>query len=90
VADRIYKYKLTRSQMALPIGPSAKVLTAGLQDDEIVIWAIVDPWEKHDEHTGGRQFVVVNTGGDAHDDYRYINTLTTSNGIVWHVFEVGV
>jgi hypothetical protein len=66
---------------------SAEPLTAGMQADVMVVWATsFDTFtSKH------RRFLVVNTGRNVNipDDARWLGTVTSSTGIVWHVFDEG-
>jgi len=66
---------------------SAEPLTAGMQGDTMVVWATtLDTFtSKH------RRFLVVNTGQrvEIPDDAEWLATVTTDNGIVWHVFDEG-
>jgi hypothetical protein len=87
----IYKYKVENPQHCLIKMPeNARLLSAGIQNDVICIWAVVDT-AKPEEN---RFFSAYNTGGadikhnrGYQDSYKFIGTVTTSNGIVWHVFE---
>lgn len=66
---------------------SAEPLTVGLQGDTMVVWA-----SSFDTFTSKhRDFLVVNTGAKIPipDEARWLATVTTSNGIVWHVFDCG-
>jgi hypothetical protein len=83
----IYKYPLPYPTAALALPLGARILSAGLQDDQIVIWALVDP--RPPVRTRDMQCLAVNTGMILPDNIgtlRFLTTLTTSNGIVWHVF----
>ena len=62
----------------------ASIISAGIQNDQIVIWAVVAP----DYPITKRLVIAVNTG----DFYKtkevmdFVGTVTSSTGIVWHVF----
>lgn len=82
----IYKYGigLEHTLVAMPVG--ARVISAGLQDSGIVVWAIVD------EHAPKeyRQFTVLGTGwgvADNIDKWTFVGTIQAPNGLVWHVFD---
>ncbi len=68
-------------------------LSVALQGDRMVLWALVDPdftpAEGYDPR-GPRRFIVANTGGDIPGFPRgakFLGTLTSDNGIVWHVWD---
>lgn len=82
---RIFKYLIAGVDEVLPLADTDEILSAGMQDDEIVVWAIRDEAKS----VKGRRIVCVNTGGNAPPIVRSsIGTVTSSNGIVWHVLEV--
>lgn len=78
---------LGRSFVELPYG--AKILSAGFQGDDIVVWARLDS-----DRTGllneRRQLIIVNTGQKV-DIPRYSTFVATVahpvHGTVWHIFE---
>ena len=85
---RIYKYKIPApiadgvSTVEMP--KFATILSVGIQQDEMVLWAVVDP------KTIVRKYhlQLVNTGNDVPEGTgEFIGTATSSNGIVWHVFK---
>lgn len=86
----IYKYQLSRftsnSFLALPL--QAEVLSVALQDENFVLWALVD---MHQQVTELRLFSVVGTGWELSSDLysggKYIGRIDESP-YVWHVFEV--
>lgn len=85
----IHKHTLRFDEDTIPIGPSAVFLSAGVQgEDDIVVWYVENDEERPDPYTGGRQVRAINTGRGVFEDEKYIATVTTSNGVVWHVFEV--
>jgi len=86
--EKIYKYKLDDpfSEIILPVG--SRILNAGIQNDEMFMWAIVNTENGVSEV---RRFYYVNTGDEiVYPLYAldYINTATSRNGIVWHIFEI--
>lgn len=88
MADRrIYKYVLDKSVTVIDLAPQDAVLSVGMQDDQIVVWAI-----RNLEHAPtGRMFASINTGQAAPEPGTYRDfhgTVTSSNGIVWHIFEL--
>lgn len=91
-----WKFKLPqptstgRSYVDMPVAMTP--LSVGMQDDEIVVWALVDP----DYETPGmpteaaRRFIVANTGAEIPgfpEAARFLGTVTSSTGIVWHVWD---
>jgi hypothetical protein len=78
----VYKYKIGTGELQLPRG--AKVLTAGIQGEDIFIWAEVDD-SALPEH---RSFYVYGTGHLIPDRACYIGTVFDWNGFVWHIYEV--
>lgn len=82
----VYKYLLNGPATGLVLPYGAQLLTAQMQGDQLVLWALVDPREVR---TVRRLIVSVNTGAEF--DFSlpiYIATATSPTGIVWHVFEV--
>jgi hypothetical protein len=95
----VYKYGVpysTTDEFELRMPKGAKVLSVGVQErflngqpvpawEEIVMWAEVNP----DAELTKRFFLAVNTGDEYADEpNRFIGTVTTRGGIVWHVFEL--
>ena len=81
----VYKYELEPvTALELPI--HAHVLTAQMQNDRLVVWVLINEQQPIKE---SRYFVALNTGAPIEwtGRLRYINTATSTNGIVWHVFE---
>jgi hypothetical protein len=89
----IYKYPLTKanlpsnvylpiSAVRMPIG--GEVLTVQLQNNQAVLWALVDPKDGLQE----RLFITLGTGLLADSEHlgRYIGTYQR-DAFVWHVFE---
>lgn len=69
--------------VTMPYG--AQILTAQVQGNTIMLWAVVDPAEAV---RSTRRFEIVGTGWSFKEsDKRYIATVQ-QNGFVWHVFEV--
>ena len=67
----------------------AEFLSVGIQNDEIVVWALVVPPRPGDALTM-RRLIVANTGMDVPgfpEGARFLGTVTSSNGIVWHVWD---
>jgi hypothetical protein len=75
----VYKYPV--GEVQIPRG--AKVLTANMQGDKVVLWAEVDT----DEVLEHRTFHVYGTGHVIPDNACYIATVF-EGVFVWHVYEV--
>lgn len=60
-----------------------KILKAGEQNGEIVIWFECDDKCKYAPEI----FEVVPTGGKVPKDYDYIDTVQMFNGLVWHIYK---
>lgn len=82
----VYKYTLIHPYTGLELPYGAQILTAQMQDDQIVLWALLSEQEAR---TVRRLIFAVNTGVEFDlSSLGYIGTVTSSSGIVWHVFEV--
>lgn len=85
--NTIYKYPLTGAQTRLNLPIGARLLTVQMQNNTPVLWALID---QDESITASRIFLSVNTGTsfEIHAALDYISTVTSDNGIVWHIFEV--
>ena len=80
----VWKFPLPHPRTVLSMPKYARVLTAGVQEDHIVIWAQVIPAQPP-EH---RVFNVFNTGEQLPEDVRdWVGTVQIGP-IVWHIYEV--
>ena len=73
-----------RSFILMPVD-SVK-LSVGVQDNELVLWALVDPMLPQYQKT----LIVVNTGVEIRSMGKYaqfLGTVTMDNGIVWHIWD---
>lgn len=64
----------------------AELLSVGVQGFDLVVWAKVDPGHP----VGGRRLIVVNTGQEISGfpvDAKFLGTVTTPGGVVWHVWD---
>lgn len=85
---RIFKYRVPQSRpgfdqdIKMPEG--AKVINAGIQDGDFVLWAEVDPSAALVYH----QVHLVFTGQTVPEGpgWKYITTLIDGGGFVWHVY----
>ena len=69
--------------VALAVYPPFEVLSVGLQNNKIVIWAKGDL-----DHQIAKRFYLLDTGQEIPENAGvYFGTVTNSNGYVTHVFE---
>lgn len=86
MTKRIFKYHIAlvdRQQIIAPGG--AKFLSAGAQDEQLVLWAVVDDAAGNVMHT----IAVCGTGHEPppdDGDWYFINTVHHLNGYIWHIF----
>jgi hypothetical protein len=91
MSEQIWKFKLQTtgyisngvvSSIAIPIG--AKVIAAGVKDNWVCLWALVDIGND----VGLRRFVIYGTGHDIeHENIAHVDSFQ-SGSLVFHVFEV--
>jgi len=76
---------VTSVPVAIPSG--ARLLSVGIQEDQMMLWALVDPPNK----PVAREFMIIGTGvpSEALEARapQFIGTVQ-HNGYVWHVFEL--
>lgn len=79
----IYKYSLMlMDSQTLELSVGYEILTVQLQNQDICVWAIVEP--KNVEQTV--QFQIIGTGDKIVDEeLKYIGTVQR-HGFVWHIF----
>ena len=88
----VYKYPLDPSYPRLDIQGS--ILSAVEQKGDIVIYALIDKFEKYDNHVAyerAYEFAVLGTGQEIKDwkldGFTFLNTVNISNGdLMFHVF----
>ena len=80
----IWKYKWSE-EVDLPLG--AKIFSAGYQDDQLMLWAMVDHNEKIKEK---RKLLLLPTGHVGIDTDIGLKFITTvfQDQFVWHLFEI--
>lgn len=83
---RIFKYplKIEDEQIVL-IGGGGRVLSVGVQDNRLFVWALVD----QSYSAAPVHFYIVGTGNPANhvaSHMRFIGTVQMPSGLVWHVF----
>ena len=84
----VYKYKLQITkviqEVVLPLG--AQILCIKMQNDELCMWALVDPDQTYNEVVKIR---CAGTGHEITEDVEYIDTVMLLNGeLVFHFFKV--
>ena len=84
----VYKYKLQITkviqEVVLPLG--AQILCIKMQNDELCMWALVDPDQTYNEVVKIR---CADTGHEITEDVEYIDTVMLLDGeLVFHFFKV--
>ena len=84
----VYKYKLQITkviqEVVLPLG--AQILCIKMQNDELCMWALVDPDQPYNEVVKIR---CAGTGHEITEDVEYIDTVMLFDGaLVFHFFKV--
>ena len=84
----VYKYKLQITkviqEVILPLG--AQILCIKMQNDELCMWALVDPDQTYNEVVKIR---CAGTGHEITEDVEYIDTVMLLDGeLVFHFFKV--
>jgi len=84
---QIWKF-FVQSNCEIDMPADAEIVEVGAQNNDICIWAVVDPWA----HTVTRQFDVIGTGHEFRDvpqhTLKYLGTAhLETDGWVFHVFE---
>ena len=84
----VYKYKLQITkviqEVVLPLG--AQVLCIKMQNDELCMWALVDPDQTYNEVVKIR---CAGTGHEITEDVEYIDTvMLLDRELVFHFFKV--
>lgn len=97
MADRVWKFTVDapnetcRAWVDMP--PTARPISVGLQDDTLVVWALCDPEQEAEfglSASGPRRLIVANTGQEIPglpNGAKFLGTVTTADGIVWHVWD---
>lgn len=82
----VWKYVLEGPEATVYAPARPQWLSAAIQDDQIVVWALVDTEEPKLRYT----LIAVNTGSALPDiPIVSIGTVTASSGVVWHIFAEG-
>ena len=80
---KIFKYFVDMMSDPVIVMPDgADILTVSIQNNEMVVWAKVDPSVAYFR---AYQFYVVGTGFDVPKDAKYLETVQ-DDGSVWHIF----
>lgn len=85
---KIWKFTLSATSVEMPAG--ARLLSAGVQDHDIVVWALVDPYAER----VWRRIAVVPTGGaPPAESGGFLATVTMDHQVegrlVFHLFDRG-
>lgn len=85
---KIWKYVLQmEDEQTIKMPKGAKVLSVQMQNDEICVWALVDPAAELEN----KAFWIIGTGNPFYLDMnfaKYIGTVQQLGGrLVWHIFE---
>ena len=84
---RVFKYEIPvadESFVRLPLG--AQILSVGQQNDQMFLWALVNPDEQRTER---RNLRVAGTGHELTEvkELKFIGTVHIYGALVFHVFE---
>ena len=80
---RVFKYTINPPDESIDMPQGAKIISAGQQGCDIVIWAEVDP----SNELGQRNVVAIPTGfAEIPDCYSFIATVQCYDAIVLHVY----
>lgn len=84
----VYRYKLQITkviqEVVLPLG--AQILCIKMENDELCMWALVDPDQTYNEVVKIR---CAGTGHEITEDVEYIDTVVLLDGeLVFHFFKV--
>ena len=84
--NTIWKFELKEVELQIVrIPEGADILSLGIQGEEMFLWAAVD----EEAETEAVQIRIVGTGwvmGETTLERRFLGTLATPAGLVWHVF----
>ena len=84
----VYKYKLqlTKDIQEVVLPQGAQILCIKIQNDELCMWALVDPDQTYNEVVKIR---CAGTGHEITEDVEYIDTVVLLDGeLVFHFFKV--
>lgn len=87
MAQQIWKYDLVVGSNFIRMPVGADILSAGIQDNRVTIWAQVDP----EAERYLRSVRVFGTGWElppaANDNF--VGTVVVQDGSAWHVYDMG-
>lgn len=92
---KIWKFAIPiQREIELRLPSGARILTVQLKDNEVTLWALVNP----DAEKETRHFEIYGTGHEVHDagNLHYVGTaqqpidldIGVGDVLVWHLFEV--
>ena len=85
IEKQIYKFMVPLGTYEFTIQKGAEIISAGVQNGTLVVWAIIDPTAP----LVTRRTLVVGTGHPFYpEDGNFIGTVCMGN-FVWHVFDFG-
>lgn len=86
---RIYKYKLDNPNNQIKMPKNAEILSCGSIDNELFIWALVNPEETKTKQQLIRIFPTGCIDFLKCDGLKknFIGTAIMENGLVWHLFK---
>lgn len=89
----VYKYPLAADpgniQTIKLTGPTATAMSVGVQGKQIVVWAVETVYPPADKAPSGYLNLMLTWTGDPPPvDSRFIGTVTTPDGLVWHLWQV--
>jgi hypothetical protein len=88
MSEVIWKFELRRWTIFLAVPQGARVLSAGAQGGDVVVWALCDP----DAPKVRRLLAATPTGPPlprAFHDAAFVATVQMADGLVFHVFDGG-
>ena len=84
MSKNIFKYELDPTGDWIAIQEGAEILSVGVQNSNIMMWALVDPERPMIQ----RKFNVYGTGHKIHYPGKFIGTVFMDN-LVFHVYDGG-
>jgi hypothetical protein len=81
---RVWKHRLSVGEQEIHLPKGARILTAQRQDEELTLWALVNPTAPPEV----RRIQVVGTGWDLDSSSWVWIATVQAESFVWHVFEV--
>lgn len=87
MAKRVFKYIVNLNDAHIAMPYDAKIISAGQQGSDIVVWAEVDSYWVDLGEVQARNVVAIPPGfAEVPESYTFIDTVQCTNGIVLHVY----